>query len=161
MARFPRVVNGWEIRAAAPLIHQIRMLIEVVEQLKVTHPEDYQKKNATKRLLAILKLMYEVVPEDPERREYRQGDTLGDAYQHWFRAKFQQQYRLFFRYHKQSKIIVFAWVNDDRTKRTYGSKTDAYKVFREMLDSGDPPDSWADLLEVSIADVGMAIEADS
>jgi len=36
---------------------------------------------------------------------------LGDEYKHWFRAKFLQQYRLFFRYHKQSKVIVMVSVN--------------------------------------------------
>ncbi|WP_354636403.1 type II toxin-antitoxin system YhaV family toxin [Planktothricoides raciborskii] len=25
-----------------------------------------------------------------------------------------QQYRLFFRYHQESKVIVFVWVNDDK-----------------------------------------------
>ena len=37
------------------------------------------------------------------------------------RAKFFQQYRLFFRYHAQAKVIVFAWVNDEDTKQAYGS----------------------------------------
>ncbi|MGO4403552.1 type II toxin-antitoxin system YhaV family toxin [Bosea sp. RAF48] len=26
--------------------------------------------------------------------------------------------------------------------RTYGSKTDAYNVFKSMLDDGNPPDDW-------------------
>ena len=45
---------------------------------------------------------------NPTRADYRQGNTLGDEHRHWFRAKFFQQYRLFFRYHQQSKIIVYA-----------------------------------------------------
>ena len=32
------------------------------------------------------------------------------------------------------------------TLRAYQSKTDAYRVFRKMLDSGNPPDDWASLL---------------
>lgn len=48
---------------------------------------------------------------------------------HWFRAKFFQQYRLFFCYHQASKIIVYAWVNIEATLRAYDSKTDAYQVF--------------------------------
>lgn len=35
---------------------------------------------------------------------------------HWFRAKFFQQYRLFFRYHRAQRIIVYAWVNDEQTR---------------------------------------------
>ena len=72
---------------------------------------------------------------------------MGDDYKHWFRAKFFQQYRLFFRYHEPSKTIVYAWVNDEHSKRAYGSKTDAYRVFEKMLQSGSPPDDWQALLE--------------
>ncbi len=68
-------------------------------------------------------------PMSPTRPEYRQGTTLGDGYKHWFRAKFFQQYRLFFRYHASSKVIVLAWwVNDEDTKRAYGRNNDAYRV---------------------------------
>jgi toxin YhaV len=81
--------------------------------------------------------------------EYRQGGTLGAEYKHWFRAKFFQQYRLFFRYHLASRVIVFAWVNDDSTLRAYDSKTDAYQVFGRMLRRGKPPDDWDALLAQS------------
>ena len=53
---------------------------------------------------------------------------------------------MFFRYHASSKIIVYAWVNDASTLRAYESKSDAYRVFRRMLDSGNPPDDWETLL---------------
>jgi hypothetical protein len=89
---------------------------------------------------------FEVIPQDPTRPEYRQGGTLGADHKHWFRAKFFQQYRLFFRYHAQSRVIVLAWVNDERTLRAYESGDDAYRVFRKMLDSGHPPDDWDSLL---------------
>jgi toxin YhaV len=63
-----------------------------------------------------------------------------------FRARFFQQYRLFFRYHAPSRVIIFAWVNDDASKRAYESSDDAYRVFRKMLESGRPPDDWDQLL---------------
>ncbi len=91
-------------------------------------------------------MAFEVIPQDPSRNEYRQGNTLGEDHKHWFRAKFFQQYRLFFRYHAQSRVIVLAWVNDEDTKRAYESGDDAYRVFRRMLDSGHPPGDWAQLL---------------
>jgi toxin YhaV len=103
-------------------------------------------RNTADRLAAIAKLAFEVIPQDPARAEYRQGNTLGDEHKHWFRAKFFQQYRLFFRYHASSKVIVYAWVNDDETKRAYESSDDAYRVFRKMLESGHPPDDWDQLL---------------
>ena len=65
---------------------------------------------------------------------------------HWFRAKFFQQYRLFFRYHAATKVILYAWVNDEDTKRAYESGDDAYRIFRKMLESRQPPDDWDRLL---------------
>ncbi len=93
-------------------------------------------------MAAILKLTNEIIPQDPSLAIYRQGNTLGEHHKHWLRAKFFQQYRLFFRYHVASKIIVYAWVNDENTKRAYESKNDAYLVFAKMLRQGHPPDDW-------------------
>ena len=93
-------------------------------------------------MAAILKLTNEIIPQDPSLAIYRQGNTLGEHHKHWLRAKFFQQYRLFFRYHVASKIIVYAWVNDEDTKRAYESKSDAYLVFARMLRQGHPLDDW-------------------
>ena len=122
MSPAPVVINGWTIFA---------------------HPLFLNQGDA---LAAIAKLALEVIPQDPSRPEYRQGSTLGDEYKHWFRAKFFQQYRLFFRYHQVSKIIVYAWLNDTDTKRAYDSAADAYRVFRGMLEAGHPADGWDALL---------------
>lgn len=139
-------------------MNQFEELLKQVEGLRQKYPNDYKQKNAAKRLAAIAKLAFEVIPQDPTRNEYRQGTTLGNEYKHWFRAKFFQQYRLFFRYHLDSKIIVFAWVNDDSSKRSYESNTDAYRVFKKMLDSGYPPDDWNDLLKESKCEINHFIK---
>jgi len=143
----PLAINGWSIFAHPLFLEQFEELLMQVKNLRQKYPEDYKKKNATKRLAAIVKLAFDVIPQDPTLSDYRQGNTLGDDYKHWFRAKFFQQYRLFFRYHQESKIIVFAWVNDENSKRAYDSKTDAYRVFKKMLESGNPPDDWNELLK--------------
>jgi toxin YhaV len=142
----PLVVNGWTLFAHAIFLDQLETLTTRVEALKRKDPRGYVRKNAAKRLAAIARLAFEVIPQDPTRPEYRQGNTLGDEHKHWFRAKFFQQYRLFFRFHAQAKVIVFAWVNDEDTKRAYESADDAYRVFRRMLDSGRPPSDWGQLL---------------
>ncbi|WP_414527006.1 type II toxin-antitoxin system YhaV family toxin [Nodularia chucula] len=143
----PLVINGWNIFAHSLFLNQFEELLTQVEHLRQRYPQDYKKKNATKRLAAIAKLAFDIIPQDPTRSDYRQGATLGDDYKHWFRAKFFQQYRLFFRYHQESKIIVFAWVNDENSKRAYHSKTDAYLIFQKMLESGHPPNDWNELLQ--------------
>lgn len=142
----PLVIHGWNILAHPLFLEQFEALVAQVERLRQKDPTGYQKKNATKRLAAIAKLAFDVIPQDPTRNEYRQGTTLGDHYKHWFRAKFFQQYRIFFRYHQESKIILLAWVNDEHAKRAYESNTDAYRVFKKMLENGHPPDNWSDLL---------------
>lgn len=141
------LIDGWSIFGHSLFLNQVENLIKEVESLRKKNPNNYKKKNATKRLAAIYKLAFEIIPQDPTIPEYRQGKTLGDDHKHWFRAKFFQQYRLFFRYHVESKVIVYAWVNDENTKRAYKSKTDAYQTFKKMLDSGRPPDSWAQLVK--------------
>lgn len=142
----PLVINGWSIYAHPLFLAQIAELQSKVAQLKAKDPLGYVKKNAAKRLKAITDLAFDIIPQDPSRTEYRQGDTLGSNYKHWFRAKFFQQYRLFFRFHKESKVIVYAWVNDETTLRAYDSTDDAYAVFKKMLNKGNPPDDWEELL---------------
>ena len=73
-------------------------------------------------------MAFDVIPQDQTRPEYRQGATLGADNKHWLRANCFQPYRLFFRYHAPSQMIVFAWVNDENSKRAYGSSDDAYRV---------------------------------
>lgn len=118
------VVNGWTVFAHPLFLAQLEAITRQVEGLKQKDPVGFTKKNATKRLAAIAKQAFEVIPQDPPRAEYRQGNTLGDDHKHWFRAKFFQQYRLFFRYHAPSIVIVLAWVNDEDTKRAYDIEGD-------------------------------------
>jgi toxin YhaV len=142
----PLLIHGWAIFAHPLFLDQLETLTQQVEALKAKDPIGYAKKNAAKRLAAITKLAFDAIPQDPTRLEYRQGGTLGHQHKHWFRAKFFQQYRLFFRFHVPSKMIVLGWVNDDDTKRACESSDDAYRVFRKMLESGHPPGDWDQLL---------------
>ena len=147
-------MNGWCLLAHSLFLTQFELLLNQVETLSKKDPLHYKEKNSTKRLAAITKLIFEKIPQDPTLPEYRQGATLGDEHKHWFRAKFFQQYRLFFRYHLTSRIIVYAWVNDESTKRSYDSKSDAYHVFRKMLKKGRPPNDWQSLLKEAKNEIG-------
>lgn len=142
----PLSVNGWSLFAHPVFLNQLSARMAEVEALKAKDPSSYRAKNPTKRLAAIAKLAFEVIPQDPRRREYCLGGTLGAEYKHWFRAKFFQQYRLFFRFHGKGLVIVYAWLNDEATKRAVESADDAYRVFRRMLDRGRPPSDWDQLL---------------
>jgi toxin YhaV len=150
-------VNGWTIYAHPLFIEQLDAMIAAVEKARKKDPKGYKKKRAAKLLAGVLKVAFEDIPSDPTRDVYRQGDTLGDEYKHWFRAKFLQQFRLFFRYQKSetSKVIVLAWVNDESTLRTYESTSDAYLVFRKMLNRGNPPDTWEELVATASSDMAI------
>lgn len=140
-------VNGWTLLAHPLFLDQLAKLMAAVQRAQERDPEAWQRAANAKLLAALEELVFTRVPEDPTRPDYRQGDTLGAGRKHWFRAKFGGgRFRLFFRYDTPSKIIVFAWVNDETTLRTYGAKSDAYAVFRRMLAAGNPPDAWEALL---------------
>lgn len=157
MSADPLAINGWALYAHPLFLDQIEALIAQVEQLRGKDPVAYVRKNAAKRLAAISHLIFEAIPQDPTRPEYRQGGALGERRKHWFRARFFQQYRLFFRYHQPSRVIVYVWVNDEDSKRAYESGNDAYRVFRKMLDAGCPPDDWNSLLaQAQILNPGTA-----
>ncbi|ANA15320.1 hypothetical protein APT_10056 (plasmid) [Acetobacter pasteurianus NBRC 101655] len=139
-------INGWTILAHPLFLDQLEKLTDAVEELKKKKPNEYQKNANTKLLAALNKLIFQSIPADPTVTAYRQGTTLGKAHKHWFRAKFGNgRFRLFFRYDSATKVIIFAWVNDNNSLRTYGAKTDAYKVFQGMLEGGNPPDGWTEL----------------
>ncbi|MCK6451067.1 MAG: type II toxin-antitoxin system YhaV family toxin, partial [Alphaproteobacteria bacterium] len=73
----PLVVRGWSIFAHPCFIDQLERLIAEVEKARARDPAGYRRKNAAKRLAAIAKLAFDIIPQDPARPEYRQGDTLG------------------------------------------------------------------------------------
>jgi toxin YhaV len=144
------IVKGWKIGAHPFFVDQLVRLIDAVEREKTEGKGEHRDGANAKLLAAILKLIVDVIPDDPAVQAFRQGDTLGSDRKHWFRAKFGGgRFRLFFRYSSSARTILYAWVNDENTLRTYGSKTDAYKVFKKMLDTGNPPYDWNALFDAA------------
>jgi len=126
-----------------------RCVLEQLERLKAASdkaiagdPKNAQENANVKLYAALATLILETVPGDPARDEYRQGNTMEPAFRHWRRAKIGRRFRLFFRYDSSTKVIVYAWVNDENPLRASGSKNDPYAVFKKMLGRGNPPDDW-------------------
>jgi toxin YhaV len=146
------VSHGWNILFHPRLADQVVLLRDAAKAEQVKRSADAPAGPNTKLLATFWDQLVREIPEDPSRLIYRQGNTLGPDLRHWQRAKFGNgRFRLFFRYHSKARLIVFAWVNDAETLRTYGSRTDAYAVFRRMLGSGNPPDDWDELVRASSA----------
>jgi toxin YhaV len=135
--------RGWHLFVHPLFEEQLRKLAKQVEKL-ASRDREYASHPAAKMLATILYYIEELIPRNPNSPDFRQGNTLGPGNRHWFRAKFHGGYRLFYRYSSEQKTIVYAWVSDEKSLRKSGSKTDPYAVFRAMLESGDPPNSFAE-----------------
>ena len=136
-------VRGWILLAHPLFLDQLERLTANA----ATEDSGAGKEGpATKLLAHVLDLVFEKIPQNPASAAYRHGGALGGANREWFRAKTGNgRFRLFFRFSTTAKVIIFAWLNDEHSLRTYGSSTDAYAVFTRMLNAGNPPTSWAEL----------------
>jgi toxin YhaV len=145
----PGESQGWRLFAHPLFESRLEKLAKHVEKLAHTDPDGYASHPTTKLLATIEHYIREAIPRNPNAPEFRQGKTLGPDNRHWFRAKFHGRYRLFYRFSTGHKIIVYVWVNDQQSLRKAGSKTDPYAVFKAMLEGGEPPDSFVNLLRAS------------
>jgi toxin YhaV len=142
--------GSWTLLFHPLFLDQLERLVVAGEKESAKRGDSGAEGTNAKLALALRRLMLTEVPEDPSRPKYRHGGTLGEHKKHWLRVKFGNgRFRLFFRYRQDVRLIVFAWVNDAETLRTYGSKTDAYAVFQRMLGSGNPPDRWDELVHAA------------
>ena len=146
------VRHGWTLLFHECLVGQLQKLQAAAERAKAQDPKGFEANANVKLFNVLATLIFEVVPSDPNREEYRQGNTMGPAFRHWRRAKIGRRFRLFFRFDSKAKVIIFAWVNDEHTLRSAGAKNDPYLVFQQMLNSGQPPDDWGALLAAAKSD---------
>ena len=132
------------------LLDQLERLIAASERDHATMSQPAQGANTT-LLGHLVDLITNTIPRNPGAQEFRHGGTLVKR-NYWFRAKTGNgRYRLFYRFSSTSRTIVLVWVNDEESLRTYGSTTDAYRVFGEMLEAGNPPDSWEQLRAAALS----------
>lgn len=145
----PPRINGWWLLSWPEFQRQFDALVADVERIGNRDPAGYDSHPKAKLLATILRLITEDIPRDPGHSEFRQGTTLGGEYTGWFRARFHQRFRLFFRFRSVERAIVYAWVNTEWGLRKSGDKNDPYSVFRRMLDRGSPPNNFEELLRES------------
>jgi toxin YhaV len=141
--------NGWRLYEYPHFASEIDLLEAKVSKLERSDPDGYRNSAVAKLLAAIRTLVQDRIPADPHSPEFRQGNTLGKQNRSWFRAKFHSRYRLFFRYSTPHRAIVYVWMSSDSTLRKAGSKSDPYSLFATMLNSGDPPADFDELLKRS------------
>ncbi len=142
------LVHGWLVLLHPLLLGQLEKLATAAEKEPALVP------GPNRKLLGHLRdLMFDKIPQAPDAPAFRHGGALRGGRREWFRAKTGNgRYRLFYRFDSRARIIVFAWVNDDEHLRTIGARSDAYAQFGRMLDAGNPPTSWDELLAVARAE---------
>ena len=141
--------RDWLLLGHTEFLNQLQLFREANRQVKQKIGPDSIHSKQAQQLKALTLAIWTKVPSNPGQPEFRLGNSLGKEHTHWFRAKFLQQFRLFFRYSTKSEIVAYGWVNDPETLREYGSKTDAYAVFKKMLESGRVPNNWDELVAES------------
>ncbi len=76
------VVNGWTLLFHEAIIGQVKNLADAYERARIGDPKGFRSNANIKLLAALAKLVLEIIPGDPSRPEYRQGNTLGGEYRH-------------------------------------------------------------------------------
>lgn len=161
-------VNGWALYQHALMAE----IFEELEQRVTVLVQRYTEQNDDRGMLedstiklyqAIFRNMYTHIPKDPQHPNYLLGNTLintnvlkrtlksdSKAFLRVKRQGLPDRYRLFFRFHSAApRSIIYIWMNSERTQRKAGSKTDVYTVFSKMLNKGDVPVSYKELLKQS------------
>ncbi len=141
--------HDWTLLFHDCLLRQLERLSTACKQAWAGNPSDWDGNANVKLFCALSHLMLETIPGDPIRTAYRQDTTLGKAHRHCRRARIGRRFRHFFRYDSSAKVIVYAWVNDEKNLRQAHGKTDPYAIFQKMLLQGNPPDSWDQLVSES------------
>lgn len=146
------VRHGWSLWFHPLLLDQLERLAAAAGRERRGRAAGRGPGPNTRLLAHVWALVRDDIPRDPGHPRHRLGNTLGPAHRHWFRARTGGgRYRLFFRFDSASRTIVLAWLNDGASLRAYGSRTDAYAVFRSMLERGNPPGDWEALLSAAKA----------
>lgn len=124
------VAHGWTL-----LFHPA--LVEQLEKLTAAALKDIARAKANgtstrgtaatanqKVVTYLLAAILGEIPQNPGGPQYEQGNTLGPKRRHWKRDKFGAgRFRLFFRHRTDIELIVYGWVNDRESLRTYGSSS--------------------------------------
>ena len=147
----PRKSHGWQLWFGELFEARWRALRARVRRLKAELGEsEFAAHPDVKLFAALVHIVHETVPLNPDHTDFQLGKTLGGRFTSWRRVKrhgLPDRYRLFFKYSSSHKVIVFVWLNDADMLRKDGASSDPYTVFRRMLENGHPPDDFDGLMK--------------
>ncbi|MBU1088155.1 MAG: type II toxin-antitoxin system YhaV family toxin [Candidatus Omnitrophica bacterium] len=103
---------------------------QVIELRSKLGNEEFQQHEIVKLAYRIRKADQEIIPQDPNREEYRLRDEL-KKYRRYKQGL--QRYRLFFCFSSQPKLILYLYLNDEKHLRKAGDKKDPYEEFKKLV----------------------------
>jgi toxin YhaV len=144
-------INGWEIFFLKIFYLQYSQLVKDVNKISQKHPNTYKSHPKTKLLASIQNSIKNDVPADPLHKKFMLSKSLENKYKEWRRVKqgLPPRYRMFFRFYSATKEIIFAWINSEGCIRKSGDKYDVYAIFKKMLDRGEIPKDYEQLIAQS------------
>lgn len=126
----------------------MRFLKDDIERIRKNSPQKLKGHQLVHLYTSLVDVMADVM-RDPTQDKYLLGKTMGKKHRDWRRAK-RGRYRLFFKFFSKTHELFFVWLNNEKTLRKAGDKTDCYAVFRRMLDSGVVPSKREALIADSV-----------
>lgn len=137
----PTIRNGWRLLEYPAFTETLDRLADSVRRLRESDPEGWRAHPNAKLLRRLLTIMWQEIPADPNREDYRLKGPLA----RWRRVA-TGRYRLFYRFDSQARVIAFCWLNAEGGLRKDGDANDPYQVFGRLLSRGSPPEDWPALL---------------
>jgi len=105
------VRHRWHLLFHEGLIEQLQKLETAASRAKAQDSVGFESNANVKLFNALSNLIFETIPNDPNRDEYRPGNTMGEAFRYRRRTKIGRRFRLFFRFVSKSRLIIFACVH--------------------------------------------------
>ena len=134
--------NSYLLRFHRMYCDRVAHLKDHIRDLRSELPEDAFRVHPDVKFAKRLRdATREIIPEDPNLSDYR---LKGDLKKYRRYKKGLQRYRLFFCFSSQPPIIVYLYLNDEKTLRKEGAKTGPYAIFSKLVKnkkvSTDPSD---------------------
>ncbi|MGI8609912.1 MAG: type II toxin-antitoxin system YhaV family toxin [Candidatus Dormibacteria bacterium] len=137
-ATAPRVFHGWRVLFTEPFTSRYGDLSGQVQRLKqeLGDAPQFHYHPTTKLFRAVFEAVYNLVPSDPERRDFLLDGDLA-KFRRVKKNGLPKRYRLFFVFSTKARVIIFLYLNDEHTLRNQGSSNDPYAVFSRMVSRGE------------------------
>lgn len=133
----PRTFFGWRVLFTEPFTTRYGDLSGRARALRGTlSPEDYKRHVDAKLFRAVFKLVYEIVPANPDHSDFRLSGEL-KAFRRVKGKGLPRRMRMFFVFSEKAKAVIFLYINDAGTLRKAGDRNDPYDIFRDLLRKGD------------------------